>query len=98
MILISTTFHYVSKVSEIPTHVSSAAVYGPIVWPTEPFSSATEDFMANAVAAGYEDYNSDNEYLEHWLWDKDEYKGKHRDNKNNIMIILSRALNTTEYN
>ena len=41
--------------------------YGPIIWPTEPFDAATADFMANAIPAGYEDYNSDNEYLKHWL-------------------------------
>ena len=30
-------------------------------------NSSTADFGAHAVPAGYEDYNSDNEYLDHWL-------------------------------
>ena len=58
---------YDVAVGEKFNNLSSAAVYGPIVWPTKPFSLATEDFMSNAVAAGYEDYTSDDEYLEHWL-------------------------------
>ena len=48
-------------------NLSSAAVHRSIIWPTEPLDPSTADFMANAIPAGYEDYNSDNEYLEHKL-------------------------------
>ena len=47
--------------SQRDNDLSSAVRYGPIEWPSRPFSSESDCFMANAVPARYEDYVSDNE-------------------------------------
>ena len=47
---------YVELLSEELAKVENdnlpTARYGPIIWPTKPFDSATADFMSNAVPAG----------------------------------------------